>query len=129
MPKPQKTLFDSQRDQALERQAPLAARMRPRSLDEFVGQEQLVGEGRLLRRAIASDTLFSIILWGPPGTGKTTLARIIAETTNVHFEPLSAVSAGVADLRRVVQEAQDRLGMFKQRTVAFIDEIHRFNKA
>jgi putative ATPase len=129
MPKAQKTLFDSQRDAALQRQAPLAARMRPRTLDEFVGQEQIVGEGRLLRRAITGDTLFSIILWGPPGSGKTTLARIIAETTNAHFEPLSAVSAGVADLRRVVKEAQDRLGMFEQRTVMFIDEIHRFNKA
>src|SRR4029079_15529192 len=96
MPKAQKTLFDEQRDETLQSQAPLAARMRPRSLDEFVGQEQIVGEGRLLRRAIASDTLFSIILWGPPGTGKTTLALIIAETTNAHFEPLSAVSAGRA---------------------------------
>src|SRR4029079_7284717 len=94
-----------------------------------VGQEQIVGEGRLLRRAIAGDTLFSIILWGPPGTGKTTLARIVAETTNAHFEPLSAVSAGVADLRRGGKEAEDRLGMFQQRTVLFIDEIHRFNKA
>ena len=102
MPKAQKTLFDEQRDETLQRQAPLAARMRPRSLEEFVGQEQIVGEGRLLRRAIAGDTLFSIILWGPPGTGKTTLARIVAETTNAHYEPLSAVSAGVADLRRVV---------------------------
>ncbi|MEO7911095.1 MAG: replication-associated recombination protein A [Roseiflexaceae bacterium] len=129
MPKAQKTLFDEQRDETLQRQAPLAARMRPRSLEEFVGQEQIVGEGRLLRRAIAGDTLFSIILWGPPGTGKTTLARIVAETTNAHFEPLSAVSAGVADLRRVVKEAQDRVGMFQQRTVLFIDEIHRFNKA
>ena len=129
MPKAQKTLFDSRRDEALQRQAPLAARMRPRTLEEFVGQDQIVGEGRLLRRAITGDTLFSIILWGPPGSGKTTLARIIAESTNAHFEPLSAVSAGVADLRRVVKEAQDRLGMFEQRTVLFIDEIHRFNKA
>jgi putative ATPase len=129
MPKAQKTLFDDQRAEVLNRQAPLAARMRPRTLDEYVGQEQIVGEGRLLRRAIAGDTLFSLILWGPPGTGKTTLARIVAETTNAHFEPLSAVSAGVADLRRVVKEAQDRLGMFGQRTVVFIDEIHRFNKA
>jgi putative ATPase len=129
MPKAQKTLFDAQRDESLQRQAPLAARMRPRSLDEFVGQEQLVGEGRLLRRAIIGDTLFSIILWGPPGSGKTTLARIIAESTNAYFEQLSAVSAGVADLRRAVKEAQDRLGMFGQRTVLFIDEIHRFNKA
>jgi putative ATPase len=129
MPKAQKTLFDAQREETLQRQAPLAARMRPRTLAEFVGQDQIVGEGRLLRRAIAGDTLFSIILWGPPGSGKTTLARIIAETTNAHFEALSAVSAGVADLRRVVKEAQDRLGMFDQRTVLFIDEIHRFNKS
>jgi putative ATPase len=129
MPKAQKTLFDSQRDDALQRQAPLATRMRPRTLDEFVGQEQIVGEGRLLRRAITGDTLFSIILWGPPGSGKTTLARIVAESTNAYFEQISAVAAGVADLRRVVKEAQDRLGMFNQRTVLFIDEIHRFNKA
>ncbi len=129
MPKGQKTLFDAQREEALQRQAPLAARMRPRTLEEFVGQEQIVGPGKLLRRAIASDTLFSMILWGPPGSGKTTLARIIAETTNAHFEPVSAVSAGVADLRRIVKEAQDRLGMFQQRTVVFIDEIHRFNKS
>ncbi len=129
MPKAQKTLFDDQRADVLNRQAPLAARMRPRTLDEYVGQEQIVGEGRLLRRAIAGDMLFSLILWGPPGTGKTTLARIVAETTNAHFDPLSAVSAGVADLRRVVKDAQDRLGMFGQRTVVFIDEIHRFNKA
>jgi putative ATPase len=129
MPKAQKTLFDARRDETLQRQAPLASRMRPHTLEEFVGQEQIVGEGRLLRRAITGDTLFSIILWGPPGSGKTTLARIIAESTNAHFEPLSAVSAGVADLRRVVKEAQDRLGMFDQRTVLFIDEIHRFNKA
>ncbi|NCC32096.1 MAG: replication-associated recombination protein A [Chloroflexia bacterium] len=123
------TLFDAQRVQALEHQAPLAARMRPRTLDEYLGQEELVGEGRLLRRAIMADQLFSIILWGPPGSGKTTLARIIAASTSAHFEPLSAVSAGVNDLRRVIQEAQDRLGMFQQRTVLFIDEIHRFNKA
>ncbi len=129
MPKAQKTLFDEQREGMLQRQAPLPARMRPRSLEEFVGQEQIVGTGRLLRRAITGDTLFSIILWGPPGSGKTTLGRIVAETTNAYFEPLSAVTAGVADLRRVVKEAQDRLGMFQQRTVVFIDEIHRFNKS
>jgi|HigsolmetaAR202D_1030399.scaffolds.fasta_scaffold00038_51 putative ATPase len=124
-----KDMFDLQREDAMLRQAPLAARMRPRTLDGFVGQEKIVGEGRLLRRAIMQDRLFSIILWGPPGSGKTTLARIIAEHTNAHFEPLSAISAGVADLRKVVKEAQDRLGMFQERTVVFIDEIHRFNKA
>ncbi|MFV9507831.1 MAG: replication-associated recombination protein A [Oscillochloridaceae bacterium umkhey_bin13] len=128
-PKRGPTLFDDQRAQTLQRQAPLAARMRPQTLAEYLGQEQLVGEGRLLRRAITGDQLFSLILWGPPGSGKTTLAQIVAASTNAHFEPLSAVSAGVADLRRVVQEAQDRLGMFQRRTVLFIDEIHRFNKA
>ncbi len=133
MPMPPKprgpTLFDAQRQQTLQNQAPLAARMRPRTLDEFVGQSHIIGEGKLLRRAIANDQLFSLILWGPPGSGKTTLAQIIANSTNAHFEPLSAVSAGVNDLRRVVQEAKDRLGMFQQRTVVFIDEIHRFNKS
>ena len=108
--------------------APLAARMRPRTLDEFVGQEQIVGEGRALRRAIENDTVPSLILWGPPGTGKTTLAEIIANMTGAHFSSLSAVSAGVADLRKVVAQAQQRRALGK-RTVLFIDEIHRFNKA
>ena len=108
--------------------APLAARMRPRSLDEYVGQTDIVGEGRALRRAIESDRVPSMILWGPPGTGKTTLGEIIARSTGAHFEKLSAVSAGVADLRRVVAEAQARRRV-GARTVMFIDEIHRFNKA
>jgi putative ATPase len=128
-PKRGPTLFDAQREATLQHQAPLAARLRPRTLDEYVGQDHIVGEGKLLRRAITADQLFSIILWGPPGSGKTTLARIIAKSTHAHFEALSAVTAGVADLRRVIQEAADRLGMFQQRTVLFIDEIHRFNKA
>src|SRR5690606_8375149 len=113
----------------LQSHAPVATRMRPRTLEEYLGQRHIVGEGKLLRRAILGDQLFSIILWGPPGSGKTPLAQIIAGATNAHFEPVSAVSAGVSDLRRVIQEAQDRLGMFQQRTVLFIDEIHRFNKA
>jgi putative ATPase len=108
--------------------APLAARMRPRTLDEFVGQEHLVGAGRALRRAIENDTVPSMILWGPPGTGKTTLAEIIAKATGAEFVALSAVSAGVADLRAVVAEAQAARALGK-RTVLFIDEIHRFNKA
>jgi putative ATPase len=107
---------------------PLAARMRPRTLDEFVGQEHVVGEGRALRRAIESDHVPSMILWGPPGTGKTTLAQIIAHATGSHFAGLSAVSAGVADLRRVVEDAK-KLRRSGRPTVLFIDEIHRFNKA
>ncbi len=129
MPKAQRDLFDPRNDQQVQRQAPLAARMRPTSLTNMVGQHAIIGDGRMLRRAIEHDSLFSMILWGPPGCGKTTLARIIAEHTQAHFEPLSAVTAGVADLRRVVSEARERLGMYRQRTVLFIDEIHRFNKA
>jgi putative ATPase len=102
--------------------------MRPRTLDEFVGQQHIVGEGHALRRAIETDNVPSLIFWGPPGTGKTTLAEIIARMTNAHFAPISAVSAGVADLRKVVAEAQHRRALGK-RTVLFIDEIHRFNKA
>ena len=103
--------------------------MRPRTLDELVGHTSVVGPGTLLRRSIESDRLSSLVLWGPPGAGKTTLARIIASTTKAHFVALSAVSAGVADIRATVKEARDRLGMHGQRTVLFIDEIHRFNKA
>ena len=107
---------------------PLAARMRPRTLDEFVGQEQIVGPGRALRRAIETDRIPSMILWGPPGTGKTTLAQVIARASGANFQGLSAVSAGVQDLRRVVADAT-KLKRAGKRTVLFIDEIHRFNKA
>jgi len=108
---------------------PLAARMRPRTLDEIVGQEQLVGKGRLLRRTIESDSLTSIILWGPPGSGKTTLAEVIALSTHARFMRVSAVSSGVADLRKVTDEASKLRQFSNQRTILFIDEIHRFNKA
>ncbi|MBN1218848.1 MAG: AAA family ATPase [Anaerolineae bacterium] len=122
-------LFDYSRQQQLEKEAPLAARMRPRTLDEFIGQEHIVGPGRLLRRAIQADQLSSVIFYGPPGTGKTTLARIIANTTHAHFIALNAVLSGVKDIREAIQVAQDRRGMFSQKTILFIDEVHRFNKA
>jgi putative ATPase len=109
-------------------ETPLAARMRPQTLDEFVGQETLLGSGRALRVAIERDAVPSMILWGPPGSGKTTLAEIVANSTGAQFERMSAVSAGVADLRRVVGEARARRRVGR-RTVLFIDEIHRFNKA
>ncbi len=111
-------------------EAPLAARMRPRSLDEFVGQEEIVGPGKLLRRAIESDRLFSsIILWGPPGTGKTTLAMVIANQTRMHFETLSAVLAGKAELKAVIDQANERRKLYNKRTILFVDEVHRWNKA
>jgi putative ATPase len=123
-------LFEHSRQEQIRHEAPLAARMRPRTLDEFVGQEHIVGQGRLLRRAIEADRLFSsLIFWGPPGTGKTTLAMIVANTTASHFETISAVLAGVADLRRIIQEAKDRRGMYGRRTILLVDEIHRWNRA
>ncbi|MFC1860779.1 replication-associated recombination protein A [Chloroflexota bacterium] len=124
-----KDLFEHQFEQQKEKEAPLAARMRPRSFDDFVGQEHLADEKRVLRRAIEADKLPSIVLWGPPGSGKTTLAYIIASTTNSHFSPVSAVSAGVNDLRKIIEEAKERRKVYRQRTILFIDEIHRFNKA
>jgi putative ATPase len=122
-------LFDHARKEQIEREAPLAARMRPRTLDEFVGQEHIVGPGRLLRRAIQADQLSSVLFYGPPGTGKTTLATVIANTTRSHFETLNAVLAGVADIRRVTKEAQERRALHNQRTILFVDEVHRWNKA
>jgi putative ATPase len=120
-------LFGHHADQQLQQQAPLAERLRPRSLDEFIGQDAILGPGRLLRRAIAADRLGSLILHGPPGTGKTTLARIIANTTRCHFSSLNAVLAGIKDLRAEVEQAQERLGRHGLRTLLFIDEVHRFN--
>jgi putative ATPase len=122
-------LFDRQYQQLRDRDAPLAARMRPRSLTEFVGQEEIVGPGRLLRRAIQADQLTSLIFYGAPGTGKTTLAQIIANTTKAKFIAINAVLAGVKDIREAVETAKDLLGKYGQRTILFIDEVHRFNKS
>ncbi|WLD92201.1 AAA family ATPase [Alkalihalobacillus sp. AL-G] len=108
---------------------PLADRMRPRTLDEFIGQEQIVGRGKLLRRAIEADQLSAMIFFGPPGTGKTTLSKIIANTTSAHFEQINAVTSGVGEIRTITSEAKDRLKMSVQKTLLFIDEIHRFNKS
>ena len=123
------TLFEHRTRQELGSRAPLAARMRPRSFEEYVGQSHIIGQDTALRSSIEADTLPSIILWGPPGTGKTTLASLIANVTDSHFEQVSGVASGVADLRRIAGEARDRLGMSGQSTILFVDEIHRFNKA
>ncbi len=123
-------LFDHKMQQDLKSEAPLAARMRPRTLDEYVGQESILGTGKLLRRAIEADRLFSsILLWGPPGTGKTTLAMVIANQTQSHFVTLSAVMDGKAKLREVVSAALERRRLYNKRTILFVDEVHRWNKA
>jgi len=123
-------LFENAMQERMTHEAPLAARLRPRSLDEVVGQEHIVGKGKLLRRAIEADHLFSsIILFGPPGTGKTTLAQVISNHTQSYFESISAVLAGVAELRRVIADAAERRKLHGRRTILFIDEVHRWNKA
>jgi len=121
-------MFEQKAEEEKEQDAPLAARMRPTAFHEFVGQEHLVGENRVLRKAIEAGRMPSIMLWGPPGSGKTTLANIIANSTNSHFDPISAVSAGVGDLRKIIDKAKERRRLYQQKTILFIDEIHRFNK-
>jgi len=118
---------EEEKERGQSRHQPLADRMRPRTLDEFVGQTHILGQGKLLRRAIEADRISSLIFHGPPGTGKTTLARIIARTTKTHFTDINAVTAGVADIRRVVEEARQRREMYGQGTTLFVDEFHRFN--
>ena len=123
------SLFEHARQERLRKESPLAARMRPRTLEEYIGQKHILAPGRLLRRAIQADQLASLIFYGPPGTGKTTLASVIANTTKSAFVTLNAVMAGIADLKAVTAEAQRRLGEYGQRTILFIDEVHRWNKA
>ena len=122
-------LFDQRRENIIRKNAPLADRMRPRTLDEFFGQEHIIGPGRLLRRAIQIDQLSSLIFYGPPGTGKTTLARIIANTTKAHFISINAVLAGIKEIRDAIEQAQQQLSLYGRRTILFIDEVHRFNKS
>ena len=122
-------LFEYMRQEQQQSESPLAARIRPATLDEVVGQEHIIGKGRLLRRAIQADKLGSVIFYGPPGTGKTTLARVIANTTRSEFIQLNATTSGKKDMEEAIRSAKDRLGMYGKKTILFIDEIHRFNKS
>ncbi|HPU64001.1 MAG TPA: replication-associated recombination protein A, partial [Mobilitalea sp.] len=122
-------LFDYMRNNALEKESPLASRLRPRTLDEVVGQKHIIGKDKLLYRAIKADKLSSIIFYGPPGTGKTTLAKVIANTTSSIFMQLNATTSGKKEMESVIEEAKNNLGMYGKRTILFIDEIHRFNKS
>lgn len=121
-------LFDYMRNNTMENEAPLASRLRPKNLDEVVGQQHIIGKDKLLYRAIKADNLSSIIFYGPPGTGKTTLAKVIANTTSAEFKQINATAAGKKDMEEVVKSAKDHLGMYGKRTILFVDEIHRFNK-
>lgn len=122
-------IFDLQYENSIKKKGPLAERMRPLSLDYFVGQEHIIGEGKILNRAINADKLSSAIFYGPPGTGKTTLAKIIAENTDNNFTTLNAVTSGIKDIKEKIKYAVDELSIYNRRTILFIDEIHRFNKA
>ncbi|MDO5576465.1 MAG: AAA family ATPase, partial [Fibrobacter sp.] len=122
-------LFESNREELLRKTAPLADRMRPVTLDQYIGQEHIIGAGHLLRRAIQIDQLSSLIFYGPPGTGKTTLARIIANTTKAQFLSINAVLSGVKDIRESIDTAKKTLSLYRRRTILFIDEVHRFNKS
>ncbi len=122
-------LFDYARQKNGRKEAPLAGRMRPENLDEVVGQEHIIGKDKLLYRAIQADKLSSIIFYGPPGTGKTTLAKVIAQTTQANFVQMNATTSGKKEMQEAVKEAKEALGMFQKKTILFIDEIHRFNKA
>ena len=121
-------LFDYMRENSMEKESPLAARLRPTTLDEVVGQQHIIGKDKLLYRAIQADKISSIIFYGPPGTGKTTLAKVIANTTSAEFTQINATVAGKKDMEEVVAKAKDTMGMYGKKTILFIDEIHRFNK-
>ena len=121
-------LFEYMRASSMEKESPLAARIRPATLDEVVGQQHIIGKDKLLYRAIRADKLSSLIFYGPPGTGKTTLAKVIANTTSAEFTQINATVAGKKDMEEVVKAARDTMGMYGKRTILFIDEIHRFNK-
>ena len=121
-------LFDYMRSNAMEKEAPLASRLRPRTLEEVVGQQHIIGKDKMLYRAIKADKLGSVIFYGPPGTGKTTLAKVIANTTSAEFTQINATVAGKKDMEEVVQKAKNAMGMYGRRTILFVDEIHRFNK-
>ena len=122
-------MTDSLFQQAKNSTEPLAARMRPRNLDEYIGQDHIVGKGRLLRRAIAADQLTSVIFYGPPGSGKTTLAKVIANHTRSNFITLNAVLTGVSDIRTSIKQAEDYRVLHDRRTILFVDEVHRWNKS